>query len=147
MLGWGNFITFRLRINIMAKDNYKNVGDLVNQELAGCDPDMEWPGNFEVLADRLGLMLALYTSRAQATVIIKQITKEAKRQAIKYHEYVINEIQYEMRVARMRWKPDELKEAMINQEWAARLLERFPLTMVDQFMEGLKASRIKRIRE
>lgn len=136
----------RKSVSPASSAKHKPVGDIWRQDLAGCLPEMDWPGNFETLKERLYLVLALYRTRAISSSILGQIEDEAEYLWVKYHEYVINEMQYEIRCRASANNVDVLKEAMINEEWAARLGKRYPQKEVDEFMETLVSNRLKRDR-
>lgn len=125
----------------MDKNKFKSVGDLATQELLGCTPDTDSLGNFEVLHDRLELMIALFRTRAIAAKIAAQIHREAKKLPVKFHEYVINELQYEHRLASYFESTNPGYEDRLLGIYGRWLEKRFPAAMIAGILEKTKINR------
>jgi hypothetical protein len=130
--------------------SYHNVKNIAEAELAGCLPVVEDPNNFDVLRDNLTMRIALYYKRSAAEELSESISIEAYdvKVTVPHWEYIINELQYEFRVAAAHGV-DNLKvenENRLINEWARYIIKRDDLDTALDFIAILKANRVKRKR-
>lgn len=127
---------------------YHNVRNIAEAELAGCLDVVADFFNADVVRDNLTLRLALYCTRAKAIAIEEELTEEAQMVTVPEYEYVINELQYEFRLAKasLRNDLDHEYEAKIISMWAKHIIRKKDIDTALEFITVLKANRIKRKR-
>lgn len=129
---------------------YHNANRIAEAELAGCLTVVEDPNNFELLRDNLTMRIALYYKRTAAEELMEVISVEAYdiRVSVPYWEYIINELQYEFRVAAAHGV-DNLKaenENRLINEWARHIIKSNDLDTALDFIAILKTNRKNRKR-
>lgn len=117
-----------------------NVNDLLLDPLAGCLPIMQQLQNAETMADAIVLRLRLCADKKASASLEKQIKKEAKAGLPKYCEYLVNELQYELRKAMGK---NDAEPEILN-KWAAYLVKRHKTDDVLDFIYAVKINREKR---
>lgn len=127
---------------------YNNVRNIAEAELAGCLDVIQDQNNFEVLRDNITLRMACYIKRHIAEFLQEQISQEAECVAMPYFEYVINELQFEFRVAKTvgYHKMNREYETDILNKWANIIIDRAGVDAALDFINILKANREKRTR-
>ena len=128
---------------------YNNVKNIAEAELAGCLDIVVDPNNFDLVRDNLTMRIACYLRHSSdAYAMQNQINEEAETVLLPEYEYVINELQYEFRVATTLGykKMDMPKETDIINKWAKLLIKRFGIDAALDFINTLKANRAKRTR-
>ena len=127
---------------------YHNVSNIADIELAGCLDIVNDRNNFEIVRDNLTLRMSCYTKAHIAEFVEEQICQEANSVTVPYFEYVINELQFEFRVAKAvgYHKMNREFETDILNKWAAHIIEREGLDAALDFINTLKANREKRSR-
>jgi hypothetical protein len=128
---------------------YHNVRNIAEAELAGCLDVVGDFHNADVVRENLTMRLALYTRRAKAFAIHDELTEEAQTVAVPEYEYVINELQYEFRLAKGTlhndYDPDN--ETRLINMWVKHIIRKKDVDTALEFVTILKANRIKRKRE
>jgi hypothetical protein len=127
---------------------YTNVKTIAEAELAGCLDIVDDPNNFELVRENLTLRIACYLKRDTAYAIQEVINEEASSVNVPEYQYVINELQYEFRVAKARG-PENLNgeyETRVITMWSKHIIRRKDVDTALDFITMLKANRIKRKR-
>lgn len=127
---------------------YTNVKDIAESELAGCLDIVNDPNNFEVVRDNITLRIACYIKRHVAEYLQEQITLESETATVPGYEYVINELQFEFRVAKTvgYHKMNKEYETDLLNKWATHVIDRAGVDAALDFINVLKANREKRTR-
>lgn len=120
------------------------VQTLFDDPLAGCDPIFTDPGPATTMLRSLLMRLRVYLEEERSTSLGDQIIAEAKALPVPRYEYVINEVQHELR--RCTREYDEAFEAVVLSNWVKDLLKRIPEDDVWQFHKGLRENRERRKR-
>jgi hypothetical protein len=128
---------------------YHNVKNIAEAELAGCLDVVADFYNADVVRENLTMRLALYVKREKAYAIHDELTEEAQTIAVPEYEYVINELQYEFRLAKasLRNNFDLEYETRIINMWVKHIIRKKDVDTALEFITILKANRIKRKRK
>ena len=124
---------------------YQPINKIEDVELAGCLPIANSKSNFVNIMHRLELILALCYTRQKSEDIIGQIEEEAEGVFVPFHEYVINEIQYEYRRS-IASKFNEKYENEVLSKWMKEIVLRYNVEIADQFLGIIQINRTKRRR-
>ncbi|MEX6691251.1 hypothetical protein QTN47_27325 [Danxiaibacter flavus] len=124
---------------------YVAIGNIENVELAGCLDITNTRGNYVTVVNRLELLLALSSSRFHANKIVSSIQAEAKASFLPFHEYVINELQHEFRLAN-RLKHNEKYENEVLSKWSKTIILRYNVEVAEEFLGLIKTNRANRKR-
>jgi hypothetical protein len=123
------------------------VKNLADAELAGCLLLKKDLNIFELLRDDLTNRIALYLRMPTAKTIKEAIiTESAAIKQVPYWEYIINELQYELRMAAFSGKLNPAYEAMMINDWAKHIIRKEDADTSLDFIILLKANRLKRTR-
>lgn len=127
---------------------YNNANNIAETDLAGCLPVVQDINNFQVVAVNLTNRIALWYTRERAWRIYGVVTLEAADINIPPFEYVINELQFEFRVARVRGVDnlDKEKESQLLERWARHVARKKGDDAALDFITVLKNNRAKRKR-
>lgn len=124
-----------------------NVNDVISHPLAGCLTFTTQPGSYTTLVDSLYLRLCVIHGKRVSTYIFDQINLEGEKIIIFKKEYVINELQYEIRHWLLKEDPQcEYYESEIIDAWAEKLLSKLDTDAVLDFIVQLKQFRARRNR-
>lgn len=127
---------------------YNNVRNIAEADLAGCLDVVGDFHNADVVRGNITMRLALFVTRANAFAIHDEITEEAQSVTIPEYEYVINELQYEFRLAKgnlhSNYDPDN--ETRLINMWVKHIIRKKDVDTALEFVTILKANRIKRKR-
>lgn len=127
---------------------YSRTANVIDAVLAGCLPVINVMGNYRNLKSTLEQRIALCYSLARARSLVLEIEEEAEDLIMPYHEYVINELQYERRLAlagTMANLNDKFEE-WILQEWSKSILPRYGTEFAQHFFPTLVQIRTERTR-
>lgn len=127
---------------------YTNANTVAETDLAGCLSVAQDINNFELLADGLVSRIALWKKRKKAWEIYEVVTLEAVHVSVPPFEYVINELQFEWRVAKA-WgieKIDQEKEKALLERWARHVARKKGEDAALDFISQLKKNRAERKR-
>jgi hypothetical protein len=126
-----------------------NVNTLFDEPLAGCLDIVQDPGNFMTFRNSLELRLSLVTSRLEAETILGRIHDDYNFPdddpfTVGLPEYVINELQYEIRKRRSNY--NEETENPILSKWFDHLVDHYNMTSDEAigFMAAVTKARAKR---
>src|SRR5690242_16552853 len=119
---------------------YVAIGNIENVELAGCLDITNTRGNYVTVVNRLEFLLALSSSRFHANKIVSSIQAEAKASFLPFHEYVINEVQYETRLAN-KIKHNENYENEVLSKWVKTIILRYNIAIAEEFIGLIKVNR------
>jgi hypothetical protein len=122
---------------------YVQVNRLAEVDLAGCLAIVSNENNYLCLREHITMRLALYRSAAIANCILDQVVGDGEFAGIDTHEYVINELQYEYRLAR---GGDGRNETRLINEWVKKILLDYDLDRALDFVSRLKGNRERRVR-
>lgn len=126
---------------------YTNVKNIAQAELAGCLPLVEDLNNFELLKENLTCRIALFVRMPAAREILEVITDEAgKVEQVPFWEYIINELQHELRVASSRGPLNEGHEGVLISKWTKHIIRKKDVDTALDFIAVLKTNRLKRNR-
>lgn len=127
---------------------YHNANAIAETDLAGCLPVTQDVNNFHLLVDGLVYRIALWKKRKKAWEIYEVVTLEAADVNVPPFEYVINELQFEWRVAKV-WGIDNVnkeKESELLERWARHVARKKGNDAALDFISQLKKNREKRSR-
>jgi hypothetical protein len=119
------------------------VQSLYDEPLAGCQPIFEDAANATNMLRSLLMRLRIYYTEKVCTALGDRIIAEAGNVQIYRMEYVINEVQYEIRRAG-NYNP-AFEEVLLN-SWVKDLLNRVPEDAVWQFNKVVRGYREERKR-
>lgn len=125
---------------------YTNANRIAEMELAGCIALVKDPNNFDVLANNLTMRIALWYKRERAYTVLEAVKAETGTVEINPFEYVINELQYEYRVAAAWGKVDQEKESRLIDRWGRFVAIEKGTDAALDFIGQLKRNREKRER-
>lgn len=117
---------------------FVNVSQLAERPLAGCSKWFVESCNSTILIRTLYLRLCLFTSIREAIEIYRAICDECDNDP----EYVVNELQYEIRKA--SGKTSDGYESEIVSRWAEVKMRVSHINDVLEFVKQLKENRISR---
>lgn len=123
-----------------------NVNTIMDDPLAGCNENIHNIVGISTLVNRLNTMLQLIRGDARAAVIRSSIEKEIKTIGINDREYLINELQYEVRIGTLgpnRITSEEFENVLINR-WFKIVHKRDGEDVALRFVNMLKGNREKR---
>lgn len=124
-----------------------NINDVIDKPLAGCLPFTKSAGTYTTLIDGLFIRLAIIHGKRVSTYILDQINIEGEKIIIFKKEYVINELQYEIRLFNKSITPGyEIYESTYIDLWAEKLMDRMDENAVLDFISKLKQFRARRNR-
>lgn len=121
-----------------------NINEIISKPLAGCLPFTKQPGSYATVIDSLFMRLRIIHGKRVSTYILDQINLEGEKIIIFKKEYVINELQYEIRICQNNTV--ESMESELIDQWAKSLLEDFREDRVLDFIIQLKQARARRKR-
>lgn len=121
------------------------VQTIFSEPLAGCLPICRDPDNAYNMLRAILLRLRLFYKEDVCTKLFDDITEGSKRTAVPQNEYLINEVQYEIRRAGKEYDPQF--EAVLINTWLKDLITRIPEDDAYAFMRDLKANRENRTRK
>lgn len=127
---------------------YIKTNNIIDAELAGCLLVLNNAANFKNLEGTIEQHIALCYTLTRARELVLEIEGEAEGFIIPFHEYVINELQYERRAGLVNGI-DNLKadyEQKILTNWSRSLILRFGSEFIMNFLTLLNAYRAKRTR-
>lgn len=127
---------------------YNNANSIAETDLAGCLSVAQDIYNFELLVDGLVYRIRLWYKKDRAFQLYEVITVEAATVNVPHREYVINELQFEVRVARARGieKVDLAKEKALLERWARHVARKKGTDTALDFISLLKKNRKMRQR-
>lgn len=117
----------------------------MSDPLAGCLPWIQNDSNGTNLLKSLLMRLRLFLNEDCSVTLCDQIIASAKLVQINRWEYVINEVQYELR--RCTPEFDERFETVILNNWVKDLLKRLPEDNVWEFHRVVREYRKQRKRD
>ena len=115
------------------------LNSVIDDPLAGSLPLIRQPGNGATLLRSLLMRLRLFLDERRSTAIGDQVIAEAKEVLIFSWEYVINEVQYELRRCQHGDNP-QLETVVLN-NWTKDLLRRYPEDVVWEFFKQVRKNR------
>ncbi len=125
--------------------NLQAVKNIQEIELAGCLDITNSKGNFGTIVHRLELLLSLRYTKLKSAAIVSQIEAEAEECFLPYHEYVVNELQYEYRFS-SKLKFSEKYENQVLSKWIKMIVLRYNVAIADEFLGVIKINRDSRKR-
>jgi hypothetical protein len=126
-----------------------NVDTIAKADLAGCLPIIENPDSFELLRDNLTMKIALCYDPDQAGLIRKMLATEVCDVQVPSWEYIINELQYELRIAiahGVEHLSKDYESRLIN-DWAKHIIKMKDVDTSLDFISILKTNRKNRKRD
>lgn len=124
------------------------VNTIIDDPLAGCLDVVKLESNAINLFRSLSLRLQLFHKEKVCKSIGDQIIKESKTCGIYVFEYIINEIQYESRLAMRKLRKeytDQFEEAVLK-NWIKQIIKNYSEDFALEFLTKLKGNRTKRKR-
>jgi hypothetical protein len=128
-------------------EKFTRTNSIVDAELAGCLPELNNGANFNNMITTLEQHLSLCYSRTRAADLVAIVQRETHTILLPFHEYVINELQYERRLAISgadKISPDY--EQAILSKWSRSLILKYGSEYTMHFFTALSANRLKRSR-
>lgn len=123
-----------------------NISDYSNEPLPGCIPELIHADNYLAVRDHLVSTLSKTTANGEAVKLYDIISDVSISELIDAREYVLNELQFEIR--RTQSGLDELafqeNEKKLMQDWAESLSERFDTDTVLDLINKVNEQRKSR---
>lgn len=127
---------------------YNRTTLAVDLELVGCLELTNNRGNYLNLLKTLELHIALCYSRDRAIVLVDEVIEEACTFSIPEHEYILNEVQYERRIAMAKGEQnlDHAYEKELLDKWVEYIKMKHVAMDPAIFLEILMENRQHRTR-
>lgn len=126
----------------MHNKKYSNVNEWHLQELLGCVKSVRKSAG--VIITKLVGLIGLYRDTDTAEKLRAHIAKEAEGSGVHVSEYVINELQRELRIAKGFDTPDMEKEKELTDRWIRHVIRNEGEDAGLDFVNALTANRQKR---
>lgn len=120
------------------------VHTIMDDPLVGCLPIVQLESNAHNLLRSLLLRLRLFLEEKRSAAVGDQVIAESKKLSIPVYEYVLNEVQYELRRCQKGY--NEAFETIVLNNWTKDLLKRYPEDVVWTFFRKVRANRKARKR-